>query len=96
MRISVDFAYRITVEDLDTGEKRTYLVPRGSHTFMEDPEARVMGSADPGKLDDDELPLPPDVPEVSVPVPPIGKTGLKPGKLGERISSKDAYGVPEG
>lgn len=105
MQIAVDFAYRVTVEDLDSGERRTYLVPRGTHTFMEDPEGFVRGKPTtpldgPNPLtspETDELPPPPDVTEVLESISPMrGKIGIKAGSMGERVSPKDAYGVPEG
>lgn len=100
MLIPIDFSTRITVENLDTGEKKVFLVPRGTERLVQIPEEMAH---DLGQLMPDDIPplgpsggrepqLEPDL----GPDPASGDQGLAPGSLGGSLGSQDIFGAAEG
>lgn len=99
MLIPIDFATRITVENLDTGERKIFLVPRGTERLVQIPEemAQDLSSLVPDQLPPMAIRRPEDQPEPEEATAPASDAqGLVPGALGGELGPKDVFGASEG
>lgn len=110
MKIPIDFSHRITMDDLDTGKRMVYLMPRAtkdglSHPVLVEtiePAGVAPVSAPPPPLEtegwDDTDPEPKVDLSAGAPVTTVAGRGarLSPGVVGARVTPKDAFGAAEG